>query len=114
MSQAACGQNKSQKPRISESQEPHFHKGCADSGNEATRGNSLFAPVDLSPSKRIARKRVRRFPSRRQLRALEIGCDELMNLAAYVLRQRPRAVKNLRRAYRRFCGSILDKIERAA
>jgi hypothetical protein len=60
------------------------------------------------------KRQQRRFPSRRESRALEIGCDELMNRVGYVLRRRPRALRNIRQAYTRFCSFILRKIERAA
>lgn len=52
MIQAACGQNKSFKVGTSESRAPRFHRDSdTNSGNEATPGNSLFAPVDPSPRK---------------------------------------------------------------
>jgi hypothetical protein len=58
--------------------------------------------------------RRRRFPSRREIRALNIGADELMNIASWVFRKDPSALKNLRREYRSFCSSLLRKIERGA
>jgi hypothetical protein len=54
------------------------------------------------------------FPSRQECRAVELGADELVARAEWTLRSRPRALLNLRSAYRRFCLLILEKIERAA
>lgn len=54
------------------------------------------------------------FPSRRAMRAVELGAEELLARAEWALRSQPRALRNLRSAYRRFCLFILEKIERAA
>jgi hypothetical protein len=56
----------------------------------------------------------RRFPSRRQVRAVELGADELIARAEWHFRARPRVLRHLRDTYRRFCAAILAKIERAA
>ena len=55
-----------------------------------------------------------RFSSPRQLRAVELGADELIARLEWELRNHPRALRNLRRAYRRFCWDLLAKLERAA
>lgn len=48
-----------------------------------------------------------------QERALNLGADELMSQAEWALRSRPRALRNVREAYTRFCGFLLGKIEQA-
>jgi hypothetical protein len=53
----------------------------------------------------------RRFPSRREIRAIEIGCDELMALLDWQFRNRPRALRWLRRLYRFFCWLLLSVLE---
>jgi hypothetical protein len=55
---------------------------------------------------------IRRFPSRRHLRAVEIGADELMARVEWEFRQRPHALRNVRTQYRRFCVSLLARLER--
>jgi hypothetical protein len=55
-----------------------------------------------------------RLPSRRQVRAVALGADELIARAEWHFRARPRVLRNLRNTYRRFCAAILAKIERAA
>ncbi len=55
-----------------------------------------------------------RFPSRREIRAVELGADELIARAEWHFRARPQVLRNLRSAYRRFCSFILDKIERGS
>jgi hypothetical protein len=54
----------------------------------------------------------RRFPSRRQIRADELGADELMAQLEWVLRDRPQALRNARACYRKYCNSVLARIER--
>jgi len=51
------------------------------------------------------------FPSRRQLRALELGADELIGRAEWEFRARPRTLKNLRANYMKFCMYLLRAIE---
>jgi len=45
--------------------------------------------------------------------ALKRGADELQNRLEWVLRNRPRALENLRREYVAFCLRLYLKIERA-
>lgn len=56
---------------------------------------------------------MRRSPTDRGERALKRGADELVDRAEWVLRDRPRALKNLRSRYRAFCVSIYAVLERA-
>ena len=46
--------------------------------------------------------------------ALKRGADELMNLAEYALRDRPSALKRVRRAYKGFCLTAYRAIKRAS
>ena len=56
-----------------------------------------------------------RFPSRREIRALNIGADELSRpLAEWVFRHRPQeAEQPSRAAIRKYCSSLLSEIEAA-
>lgn len=45
--------------------------------------------------------------------ALEYGADELMNRAEYILRDKPRALARVKRAYCDFCSLAYRVIERA-
>jgi hypothetical protein len=55
----------------------------------------------------VAAKRTERLE-----RVLEIGADELMNRADYVLRGTPRSLARVKRAYREFCSLAYRAIER--
>ena len=59
-------------------------------------------------------QKVPRFPSRLELRAVELGADELINLAEWKFRHRPRALRNLRNDHRHYLARLLHKIERAS
>lgn len=50
---------------------------------------------------------------RREERAVELGPAELMVLLEWALRNRPRAVRNVRRSYREFCVALYRRLERA-
>jgi hypothetical protein len=65
-------------------------------------GGRVFAPA-----------RPRRFPGELELRAIELGSDELLNQASWIFRARPRTLRNIRRKYRRFCLLLFRKIESA-
>ncbi len=52
--------------------------------------------------------------SRQEIRAVELGADELIARAEWIFRSRPRALRNLRRANRHFCSFLLEQIERPA
>jgi len=54
----------------------------------------------------------RRFPSRREVRAVELGADEVQNLLEWLLRDRSRALAQARLRYRQFCTETLARIER--
>ncbi len=54
----------------------------------------------------------RRFPSRRERRALELGADELIGLLEWRLRARPRGLRGARRLYRQVCLELLERLER--
>lgn len=45
--------------------------------------------------------------------ALKRGADQLMDLAEYALRGRPRSLRFVRREYRKFCLLAYRAIERA-
>lgn len=55
---------------------------------------------------------MRRFPSEREERATKRGVDELMTLCEYHFRNRPRVLKNLRKAYRALCVRLYRALER--
>lgn len=58
----------------------------------------------------------RQFPSAARLRAEELGPVELMALLEFSLRNRPRALRNVRRQYSDFCLKLyrrLGRVERA-
>jgi hypothetical protein len=55
----------------------------------------------------------KRFPSRRRLRAVEVGADQLVGLLEWVLRGRPRALRNLRTRHRDYCFRLYAELERA-
>ena len=59
------------------------------------------------------RRQARRLPSAQQVRAQQIGADELMNQAEWTFRHHPEALRHLRRAYARFCVCLLNRIELA-
>jgi len=63
-----------------------------------------------SPQRAKARRRV---PSSREFRAVELGADELMSRLEWVLRDRPRALRNVRNQYRRFCCQLYVRLQRA-
>jgi hypothetical protein len=81
-----------------------------------------FVPQTPAPCQRISDEpatifacaQQRRFPSRREMRATSIGSDELIALAEWRFRSRPRKLKNLRTKHVKYCVSILREIERAA
>lgn len=54
------------------------------------------------------------FPSALQIRALELGADELMGRLEWILRDRPRALCNARMRYQCFCASLMSQIENIA
>jgi hypothetical protein len=56
---------------------------------------------------------IRRFPSRRQIRAVELGADELMAQLEWVLRDRPRALRNAQRRYQSFYIATLASLEKS-
>jgi hypothetical protein len=55
----------------------------------------------------------RSFLTRRQQRAVELGADKLHELLEWVLRNRPRALRNARLRYHRYCVSQLRKLDRS-
>jgi len=55
----------------------------------------------------------RRFPTPRELRAVELGADELMARLEWELRCRPRTLQSVRARYRRFCAESLSRLERS-
>jgi hypothetical protein len=57
------------------------------------------------------RRRVRGWPSRRELRAVEIGADEIHARLEWALGTRPRALRAARRRYRIFCTDALSRLE---
>jgi hypothetical protein len=63
------------------------------------------------PPEKQAQNETRRFPTDRQLRALELGADELHNRLEWSLRDRPRALRNARLRYRQFCISLVRTLE---
>lgn len=63
-------------------------------------------------SPRALRRRVV-FPIRLQERAAELGSDELMALAEWTFRSRPRESKHLRRRHVAYCVALLPEIKRA-
>jgi hypothetical protein len=56
----------------------------------------------------------RRFPSREEARAVELGADELIALCEWSFRARPRKLRNLRARHVAYCASLLREMERAA
>lgn len=56
----------------------------------------------------------RRFPSQIEFVAIRYGADTLMDSASWALRARPRALRNVRRKYTRFCVELLRAIGRAS
>jgi hypothetical protein len=58
-------------------------------------------------------KKGQRFPSQQEVRAVELGVDELHARLEWGLRGRPRALRAARRKYRDYCGSLLAKLELA-
>ena len=53
-----------------------------------------------------------RFPSRREIRAVELGANELVGLLEFALRDSPVPLRHLRAGYRRYCCWLLAKLER--
>jgi hypothetical protein len=60
----------------------------------------------------FARKPVLRFTTRRQIRALELGADEIYLLLEWGLRSRSRSLRAARRRYQKFCTDALSRLER--
>jgi len=54
----------------------------------------------------------RRFPSRRQIRARELGADELQNRLEWKFRTRPRKLRAIRRRHMLYCTELLGTLER--
>jgi hypothetical protein len=54
----------------------------------------------------------RKFPTKRQSRAVELGANELHTLLEWKLRNCPRALLAARRRYQKFCFDTLSRIER--
>lgn len=65
-----------------------------------------------TPKQRPPKYHARRFPSPRQMRAVELGADELMALLEWELRERPRALRLARGRYTVFCRRLLAQLER--
>ena len=76
-------------------------------------GPQIFNPV-LASIRRSVPVRMRRFPTRHEARAIELGADELHARLEWELRERPRALKNERRRYRAFCLTTFSQLERIA
>ena len=55
----------------------------------------------------------KRFPSEREERATKRGADELMALAEWHFRKRPRVLLRLRKEYARFCVGAYSTLERS-
>jgi hypothetical protein len=60
------------------------------------------------------RQAPRSFPSSQEIRAVEIGADELVSRAEWALRRHPRTLRNVRRAYLRLCVFVLGQVKRAS
>lgn len=84
--------------------------------NECLRPDARKAvrPTNCRERKAHGKFAPRRFPSRRQTRAVEIGADELVARAEWIFRARPRVLRNLRHLYLQFCVLLFKKIETAA
>ena len=54
-----------------------------------------------------------RFPSKRESPAVELGADELISRLEWVLRDRPRALRNARRRYADFCRHEYQHLKQA-
>jgi hypothetical protein len=63
-------------------------------------------------SERIRKKQKRRWLSRRELRAVSIGADELQSLLEWASRRDPCALREIRRPYRSFCNVLYRELER--
>jgi hypothetical protein len=55
----------------------------------------------------------KRLPSDREQRAVERGADELMALAEFHFRKRPRVLLRLRKLYAWFCVHLYSTLERS-
>jgi hypothetical protein len=55
----------------------------------------------------------KRFPTKLEQRAVELGADNLIAMAEWLFRFQPRKLKILRDGHRAYCSSVLRKIERA-
>ena len=67
----------------------------------------------LAPSSFARKTRSRRFPMPGQLRALELGADELHARLEWVLRNRPRALLAARKRYQGYCCVTYARLNRA-
>lgn len=54
----------------------------------------------------------RSFPTPGQVRAPEIGCDELIARLEWELRSRPKRLETVRQAYTVFCARLLETLEK--
>ena len=55
----------------------------------------------------------RRFPSEHEQKAVKSGADELMALAEFHFRNRPRVLLRLRKEFIRFCVRTYSALERS-
>jgi hypothetical protein len=55
----------------------------------------------------------KRFPSEREEKAVKRGADELMALAEWHFRRRPRVLLRLRKEFVRFCVRTYSALERS-
>jgi hypothetical protein len=55
----------------------------------------------------------KRFPSEREQKAVKRGADELMALAEFHFRDRPRVLLRLRKEFIRFCVRTYSALERS-
>lgn len=51
--------------------------------------------------------------SQREERAVEVGPVELMALLEWELRYQPRALRNIRTKFKRFCVELFQRLEKA-
>jgi hypothetical protein len=80
---------------------------------KATPHRKQGDPRQLAAPVRTITK-MRRFPSRGEVRAVELGADELIALCEWSFRARPRKLRNLRARYVDYCASLLREMERGA
>lgn len=85
-----------------------------DDGQGEISGRTALDKRKLTEAPKPRQSISRRFPSTLEIRALEIGADELHGRLEWRLRDQPKALRAARKRYRLFCASLLRQLSRGS